>query len=150
MSIPELLNYHAKEISFVNKVENNTKIEFENKFSYNVNYSKQNLCKGEMNVSAVSKQFPEKFFVKIVIEGIFKFDPTVPKEKIHVESFKQLFPYAKALISSVTANAGIPALFIPSIDIEKYSIYKYDVNKNAFPFRNNNNNNDSEDDDEQN
>ncbi|MBQ6264318.1 MAG: protein-export chaperone SecB [Clostridia bacterium] len=132
MSAINLKAYRAKEINFVNKVENGTKIEFENKFSYNVNYSKQNICKGEMNVSAISKQFPEKFFVKIVIEGLFDYDPTVPKEKIHVESFKQLFPYAKALVSSVTANAGIPALFIPAIDIEKSSIYKFDVNKNGF------------------
>ena len=132
MGNPELRAYRAKEITFVNKVENNTKIEFENKFSYNVNYSKQNICKGEMNVSAISKQFPEKFFIKIVIEGIFAFDPSVPKEKIHVESFKQLFPYAKALISTVTANAGIPALFIPAIDIEKSSIYKFDLNRNGF------------------
>lgn len=128
----ELKAYRAKEINFANKVENNTKIEFENKYSYNVNYSNNNICKGEMNVSAVSKEHPDKFFIKIIIEGIFTFNSETPKEKIHVESFNQLFPYAKSLISTITANAGIPALFIPAIDIEKSSIYKYDFNRNSF------------------
>ncbi|MBO4894150.1 MAG: protein-export chaperone SecB [Clostridia bacterium] len=145
----ELKAYRAKEISFVNKVENNTKINFENKYSYNVNYSRQNICKGEMKVSAISKEFPDKFNITVVVEGIFGFDPEVPKEKIHVESFKQLFPYTKALISTVTANAGIPALFIPTIDIEKSSIYKYDVN-NSFinPNKRRENEEDEENDDE--
>ena len=126
MSVLNLKMFRATEIKFANKVKNGTKIEFENKFSYNVRYSSNNICVGEMNYSAVSKQMPDKFFIKIVIEGIFDFDPTVPKENIHKESFKQLFPYTKALITTVTANAGIPPLLIPSVDIDKSSIYKFD------------------------
>ncbi len=124
--------YRAKDISFANNVENGTKIEFENKYSYNVNYSNNNFCKGEMHIEAVSKQFPDKFFIKVTVEGVFQFEPSVKREIIHVESFKELFPYARALISTVTANAGIPALVVPGIDIESQSIYKYDFNKNPF------------------
>ncbi len=126
MSVLNIKMYRAKEINFVNKVENGTKIEFENKFSYNVNYSKNNICRGELSYSAVAKEFPEKFYVRIIIEGLFDFDPTVAKEKIHIESFKQLFPYAKALVTTVTANAGIPPLLVPAVDIEKSSIYRFD------------------------
>lgn len=126
MSVLNLKGFRAKEINFVNKVENGTKIEFENKFSYNVNYSKNNICRGELSYSAVAKEFPEKFHIIITLEGLFDFDPTVAKEKIHIESFKQLFPYAKALVTTVTANAGIPPLLVPAVDIEKSSIYRFD------------------------
>ena len=133
MNIINLKAYRAKEIDFANKVKNNTKIEFENKFSYNVNYPNgQNICIGELFYSAVSKQFPDKFFIKIVVEGIFDYDKSVKREKVHIESFKQLFPYVKALITTVTANAGIPPLLIPNVDIEKSSIYKFDLNRNGF------------------
>ncbi len=131
MAIVELKMYRAKEISFFNKVENGTKIEFENKYSYNVSYGQNNMCKGELSISACAKEAPDKFGVKVIMEGVFRFDEGEKREKIHVASFKELFPYAKALISTVSANAGVPAIMVPAIDIEKQSIYKYDY-KNPF------------------
>lgn len=133
--------YRAKEISFANKVENGTKIEFENKYSYNVNYARNNTCKGEINISAAAKDFPDKFFIKVVVEGIFTFEEGMKKEVIHVETFKELFPYARALVTTVSANAGIAPIVLPNINIEDQSIYRYDFGKNPFNPQNNSENN---------
>ena len=126
MSNIELKAYQASEISFVNKLENGTRVELANKYSYNVGYSTTNTCKGEFTIEVADKNSPEKFFVKIVLAGIFAFSQGMEKERIHVESFKMLFPYARALITTVTSNAGIPPIIIPTIDIESQSIYKFE------------------------
>ena len=70
----------------------------------------------------------DKFHIKAVILGVFTYDPEVKKELIHVETYKELFPYARAMISSLTVNAGIPPVIIPNFDIESQCIYKFGKN----------------------
>lgn len=125
----ELKAYQASEISFVNKLESGTRIELANKYSYNVGYSASNTCKGEFSIEVADKTNASKFSVKVVISGIFSFSSDMEKERIHVESFKMLFPYARALVTTITANAGIPPIIIPTIDIESQSIYKFEKPK---------------------
>ena len=60
--------------------------------------------------------------------GIFTYKPDVKKEVLHVETFKELFPYARTMISSLTVNAGLPPVIIPTFDIESQSIYKFGKN----------------------
>ena len=54
-------SFRATEIDFVNKHENGTKIEFENKYSYNVKYSPNNTCMGEFTVECCDKANKDKF-----------------------------------------------------------------------------------------
>lgn len=126
MKTINLKAYRAKEITLINTVENGTKLELEHKYSYNVNYSRNNTCKGEITLSACAKEISDKFRIKVVMEGIFTFEDNVSKEKIHHETYKELFPYARALVTTVSANAGIPPIVMPAIDIEKQSIYRFD------------------------
>lgn len=120
--------YRATEIEFVNKHENGARIEFENKYSYNVKYSKNNNCIGEFTVEVNDKANKEKFHIKAVIQGIFTYDPGVAKEIIHVQTFKELFPYARTMISSLTVNAGLPPVILPTFDIESQNIYRFGNN----------------------
>ncbi len=120
--------YKASEIEFVNKHDNGTRIEFENKYSYNVKYSPNNTCIGEFTVEVNDKANKDKFHIKAVVLGIFTYNPETKKEIIHVESFKELFPYVRSMISSLTVNAGIPPVILPSFDIESQSIYKFGKN----------------------
>lgn len=120
--------YKASQINFVNKLENGTKIEIGNKYSYNVSYAPNNICKGEFTLEVADKKDPEKFGIKVVVVGIFEFKEGLEKEKIHVKTFKELFPYARALITTVTSNAGIPPIIVPAIDIESQSIYRFEKN----------------------
>ena len=120
--------FKASEIDFVNKHENGTRIEFENKYSYNVKYSTNNTCIGEFTVEVNDKADKEKFHIKAVVLGIFTYNPEAKKEIIHVETYKELFPYVRTMISSLTVNAGIPPVIIPNFDIESQSIYRFEKN----------------------
>ncbi len=120
--------FKASEIEFVNKHENGTRIEFENKYSYNVKYSPNNTCVGEFTVEVNDKANKDKFHIKAVVLGIFTYNPEAKKEVIHVESYKELFPYVRSMISSLTVNAGIPPVILPNFDIESQSIYKFGKN----------------------
>ena len=67
--------YKASEIEFVNKHENGTRIEFENKYSYNVKYSPNNTCIGEFTVEVNDKANKDKFHIRAVVLGIFTYNP---------------------------------------------------------------------------
>lgn len=120
--------FKASEIEFVNKHDNGARIEFENKYSYNVKYSTNNTCIGEFTVEVNDKSNKEKFHIKAVIQGIFTYNPEIKKELLHVQTYKELFPYARTMISALTVNAGIPPVIIPNFDIESQSIYKFGKN----------------------
>ena len=120
--------FKASEIEFVNKHENGTRIEFENKYSYNVKYSSNNTCIGEFTVEINDKANKDKFHIKAVVLGIFTYNPESQKEIIHVETYKELFPYVRTMISFLTVNAGIPPVFIPNFDIESQNIYRFEKN----------------------
>ena len=124
----QLKAYKASEIQFVSNLENGTRVELGNKYSYNVNYAPNNVCRGEFTIEVADKENPEKFGIKVVIVGIFEFEEGMEKEKIHVLSFKELFPYARALITTITANSGIQPIIMPPIDIESQNIYRFEKN----------------------
>lgn len=128
MSNVSFKSFRATEIEFVNKHSSGTRIEFENKYTYNVKYNPDNVCMGEFIVEVFDKNNKDKFRIKAVMCGIFTFKPDVKKEVLHVETFKEIFPYARTMISSLTVNAGLPPVIIPSFDIESQSIYKFGKN----------------------
>ena len=122
----KLKAYKIEELQLVNKVKATTKIELKNSYGYNVRYTNQNICEGKFTVTIVDKENPETFSVKLVLGGIFAFDPELERELIHVQTYRELFPYARAIITTITANAGIQPIMIPDMDIEKREIYRFD------------------------
>lgn len=131
MASVNLQGYKVDRIEFVNTMENGVKITLGNKYSYNVQYAKdRNLARGEFDLEVNDKENPGKFGIHVVVVGFFQFDPQEKKELIHTDSFKQLFPYAKALITTVTANCGIKPVIIPNIDIDNQQIYRIDNTEN--------------------
>ena len=117
-----LKGYKVSELQFVSKLENGTRVELGNRYSYNVSYAPNNTCRGEFNISVEDKANPDKFGIKLVIVGFFEFEEGVEKERVHVQSFKELFPYARAIVTTVTANSGIAPMILPPIDIESQDI----------------------------
>lgn len=127
MSNVNLQGYKVDRIEFVSTLENGTKITLGNKYSYNVQYANdRNIARGEFDLAVFDKDHPDKFGIHVVVVGIFSFNPQEKKESIHAESFKTLFPYTKALITTVTANCGIKPILIPNIDIDNQEIYRID------------------------
>ena len=131
MSIVNLQGYKVDRIDFISTMENGSKITLGNKFSYNVQYAKdRNIARGEFDLAVFDKDHPEKFGIHVVVVGIFAFDPNEKKEAVHTESFKTIFPYTKALITTITANCGIKPILIPNIDIDNQEIYRIDNTDN--------------------
>ena len=127
MSLVSLQGYKVDKIDFVSKLENGTQIKLGNKYQYNVQYAKdKNICKGEFDFEVHDSQNPDKFKVHVVAIGFFSYEEGNKKELIHAESFKALFPYVKALITTISANCGIKPIIIPQIDIDNQQIYRFD------------------------
>ena len=89
--------YKIDEIQFVNKIKGNTKIELKNSYAYNVRYTNNNICEGKFTVTITDKENPDIFSVKLVLAGIFSYPDGLAREIIHIQTYKELFPYARAL-----------------------------------------------------
>lgn len=122
----KLKAYKIEEVNFINKIGVNKKIELKNSYSYNVRYTNQNICEGKFTVTISDKEAPDSFCVKLVLAGIFSFNSEVEREVIHVQTYKELFPYARAAVTTITANAGIQPIMIPDMDIEDKEIFRFD------------------------
>ena len=119
--------YRAKDLEFHGHLAPGAKIRLENKYSYNVRYGSGNICVAELTCQVFDKDAPEKFKVAVIIEGIFSYPDDLSREQIHVASYKELFPYARVLVSTITSAAGVPPVVLPVADIESQSIYRIDT-----------------------
>ena len=127
MSEVTFKGWHAESIEFHNKMKAGVHIQLEHKFQYNVKYMGSNVCRCEMTLSAGHKEDPAVFGVSAVVIGLFTYEEGVSKESIHIKTYKELFPFARALLSSVSVNAGVPPIIFPAVEIEKQSIIRFDM-----------------------
>ena len=127
MNIISLKGYTVKKLRFGADVPSGQKIILNHNFSYNVRYGKNGICVGTFEVKVFDKSAPDKFFVELTLEGGFAFDSSAKREEIHVASFKELFAYARSIVSSVTALCGVTPIIIPQINIENENIYRIET-----------------------
>ena len=80
-----------------------------------------------MTVEVLDKEKPDTISIKFTLNGAFRILKDVEKEFIHVETFKELFPIAKSFVVTLSANAGIPPIFLKNIDIENQEIYRMEM-----------------------
>ncbi len=123
----ELKSYKITAINFVNSLDVPTKLELNYQYSYNVGYSAHNTCRGEFKAEVKDKKLADKFSLTVTVAGIFTTAEGVAKEVLHVKTYDALFPYVKALVSTMTASAGIPPIYIPYIDISNKNIYRVEM-----------------------
>lgn len=126
MKTLKLKAYKIEEINFINRIRGNSKIELKNSYAYNVRYTNQNICEGKFSVTITDKEHPDQFSIKLVLAGIFEYDAAVEREVLHIQTYKELFPYARAAVTTITANAGIQPIMIPDMDIENREIIRFD------------------------
>ena len=126
----ELKLTKVESVEFTNKLPPNTKIELQNKYSYNVGYSKLNTCHGEMKIEITDKNSPDRFRLVVIMKGFFIAKADISKENLHVKTFDALFPHLKAYVSNLTATSGIPPIYIPYVDISNQSIYRFEMADN--------------------
>lgn len=126
----KLKTYRVNDIAFTNRLVPNTKIEIGNKYSYSVGYAQNNICRGEFTAELFNKNDRDNFYIKVTLVGVFEYDASVSREKLHVATFKALFPVVRAYIITLTSNAGIPPVFMPEADIDNQDIYRLDLKNN--------------------
>lgn len=127
MANVEMQAYKLSEVNFKNNVTGKQQLKFSNKVSYNVKYSGNSFCEGALTVEVFDKEKPDTISVKFTLNGAFRILNPVEKEFLHVETFKELFPIAKAFCVTLTANAGIPPIFLKNFDIENQEIYRMEM-----------------------
>lgn len=123
----EMKAYKVSEIIFNNKVQGKVQLKLSNKVSHNVKYSQNGICEAVMTVEVFDKENKDVLNVKVTVNGVFAVTPGVEKEFVHVDTFKELFPFAKALVTTLSANAGMPPIMVKNVDIEKQEIYRFEM-----------------------
>ncbi len=129
MANVQMQAYKVSEVQFINKVQGKQQLKFSNKVSYNVRYSGNEFCEGTLTVEVYDKENPDTISVKVTLMGAFKVLKEMEKEFIHVETFNELFPIAKAFVLTLSTNAGIPPIFLQNVNIENQEIYRMEMGK---------------------
>ncbi len=120
--------YKVSELVFNNKVNGKVQLKLSNKVSHNVRYKGNSLCEAVLTVEAFDKENKDVLNLKITVTGVFRIVNQVEKEFIHVETFRELHSFAKALAATVTGGCGVPPIMLQNIDIEKQEIYRFEMN----------------------
>ena len=127
MTNVQLKAYKVSRISFNNAVQSTVHLNLNNKVSHNVKYTDGAVCEATLCIEVLDKDHPDVLNITVEVKGIFDIRRGVEKEFVHVDTFKELFPLAKALVTTVTANAGIKPIIVQNIDIEEQEIYRFDM-----------------------
>lgn len=127
MTNVQLKAYKVSRINFNNAVQSTVQLKLNNKVSHNVKYTNGAVCEATLCIEVLDKDHPDVLNITVEVKGIFDIRRGVEKEFVHVDTFKELFPLAKALVTTVTANAGIKPIIVQNIDIEEQEIYRFDM-----------------------
>ena len=121
-----LKTYRITDIQFQNHAAAVGKARLETKYTYPVKFGSNNTCRGEMKVSVSDQENQDALKVDLTLVGIFEITSEQDdKEYLHKESFKQLHPFARAAISTISSSTGILPIIIPTVDIDSQDIYRY-------------------------
>lgn len=127
MTNVQLKAYKVSRIAFNNAVSSTVQLKLNNKVSHNVKYNDNGLCEATLKIEVLDKNYPDILNITVEVKGIFEIKSGIEKEFVHVDTFKELFPLAKALVTTITANAGIKPIIVQNIDIEDQEIYRFDM-----------------------
>ena len=120
-----LKTYRITDLQFQNHAAATGKAKLETKYTYQVKFGNNNTCRAEMKVSVSDQDNPDAIKVDLTLVGIFEIAPEQDKELLHKESFKQLYPFARAAISTISSTPCILPIIIPTVDIDSQDIYRY-------------------------
>lgn len=120
--------YKVSEVVFNNHVNGRVELKLKTKVSHNVKFTKNGTCEANLTVDVRDDNNPDTINIRVKVVGAFTVNKEIEKEFIHVETYKELFPFAKALVTTISANAGIPPIYVQNIDIENKEIYRFDMN----------------------
>ena len=111
-----LLHQSFKNIHMSIDLKEDSQVEIESNFSFNINYNEDNTsCIAELKQILTHKTDPQQLNILVESKGQFACEGIVSdetKKEAHVMAYTQLFPYVQNMIAQLTVNAGLPPLMI--------------------------------------
>lgn len=119
----EMLGYVVRDIKLHNDADG-AQFQLKHSFEHQVRYTQDQRCNAELTVETFRDDDASKFSLRLVIDGIFRWEGEQDKARLHADTFRELYPFAKAAIANLTVNAGLPPVIIPAVNIEGQAIYR--------------------------
>lgn len=118
----ELKGYKVNRLEIENKVQPGTQLKLQNQVKYNMNYmDAENKCIGFLELRILdADQNPFEIRIEAVAE--FTYGEADEKADIHVNSFDQLFPFVRQIVSTSASFTGMPGLLIPIIKLNRETV----------------------------
>ncbi|MBQ2642714.1 MAG: protein-export chaperone SecB [Eubacterium sp.] len=111
------------ELDLSNNIEGQGNLDISQRASFNVKYTEDNLhCKANLVIDMMEKNDPMKFNFKISVTAFLDCEPGMDKKEIHVKAYNEVYPHARALISTFLVNAGLPPITIPKVNMNEQNI----------------------------
>lgn len=124
----ELKGYKVNRLEIENKAKPGTQLKLQNQVKYNMNYmDADNKCIGFLELR-ISDADQNPFEIRIEAVAEFSYGDDDQKADIHVNSFDQLFPFVRQIVSTAASFTGMPGLLIPIIRLNKDTVRIADRN----------------------
>lgn len=113
----------VEEIDLTNKLEGQVKLDIEQRASFNVKYTNDNLhCAANLTIDMMEKTAPMDFNFKISATAFLDCEPGMDKKEIHKKAYDEIYPNVRTLITTIMVNAGLPAIVIPKVKMDDSNI----------------------------
>ena len=113
----------VEEIDLTNKLEGQVKLDIEQRASFNVKYTNDNLhCAANLTIDMMEKTAPMDFNFKISSTAFLDCEPGMDKKEIHKKAYDEIYPNVRTLITTIMVNAGLPPIVIPKVKMDDSNI----------------------------
>ena len=113
----------VEEIDLTNKLEGQVKLDIEQRESFNVKYTNDNLhCAANLTIDMMEKTAPMDFNFKISATAFLDCEPGMDKKEIHKKAYDEIYPNVRTLITTIMVNAGLPPIVIPKVKMDDSNI----------------------------
>ena len=113
----------VEEIDLTNKLEGQVKLDIEQRASFNVKYTNDNLhCAANLTIDMMEKTAPMDFNFKISATAFLDCEPGMDKKDIHKKAYDEIYPNVRTLITTIMVNAGLPPIVIPKVKMDDSNI----------------------------
>ena len=109
----QIQGYKVNKLHMENTVANGTELQLQNQVKYNVNYMDDvHKCVGILSFRITDGNM-NPFEVQIDMVAEFTYDEGDDKADIHTQSFDQIYPFLRQIVSQMAGHCGVPGLMIP-------------------------------------
>ena len=115
--------YQVESLNFKNVEEKDDKIELGINSTHSVSYNyDEEICIGRDTITIEDKDDPDKFSMEVVVLSKFSIDKTDNQKTLHVESYKEAFPFVRTTVAAIMMNCGMQPLYLPPVEMNEEDV----------------------------